>query len=254
MIPRRVYEHAKAHNWFAVAIDFLIVVLGVYIGIQVSNWNESRAAYGRETEFLRELRDEIVENNSALDARIAYTKLVIAAGERMSDFLVASDPCADNCERVLIDAFHSSQRWTSGAIDVVALEMFRQGLPRSTELKKRVRSYYQADDGSERDFSDAGLYRERVRRILTIARQQALWRDCFRFTSSTEEIVTDCSAGATPEEAQREAGALREAAGLRDDLNYWIGQTTVWLAAFEDQARQGQSLLAAIDEELERRQ
>ena len=41
MILRRVAEHVKAQNWFAVAIDFVIVVVGVFIGIQVSNWNEA---------------------------------------------------------------------------------------------------------------------------------------------------------------------------------------------------------------------
>jgi hypothetical protein len=161
--------------------------------------------------------------------------------------------CGDDCERIVIDAFHSSQRWANELLDVVASEMSRQGLPRSTELKKKIRSYYQTDNGSERDFVEAGLYRERVRRILPIARQQALWRECFRFDSSTEEIVRDCSTGATPEEARRDAEALLAAADLRDDLNYWTGQNLTWLAVFEEQARQGQALLAAIDEELERR-
>jgi len=42
MILRRVTEHVKAQNWLAVGIDFLIVVVGVFIGIQVANWNEGR--------------------------------------------------------------------------------------------------------------------------------------------------------------------------------------------------------------------
>lgn len=44
MILRRITEHVKAQNWFAVAIDFVIV--GVFIGIQVSNWNAARADQG----------------------------------------------------------------------------------------------------------------------------------------------------------------------------------------------------------------
>lgn len=32
MIPRRVYEHVKAHNWFAVGVDLAVVVLGLLIG------------------------------------------------------------------------------------------------------------------------------------------------------------------------------------------------------------------------------
>ena len=41
MILRRVAEHVQAQNWFAVALDFLIVVVGVFVGIEVANWNEA---------------------------------------------------------------------------------------------------------------------------------------------------------------------------------------------------------------------
>ena len=41
MILRRVMEHVKSQNWTAVAVDFLIVVVGVFIGIQLGNWNDA---------------------------------------------------------------------------------------------------------------------------------------------------------------------------------------------------------------------
>lgn len=42
MILRSVMKHVRDQNWFAVGLDFLIVVVGVFIGIQVANWNEAR--------------------------------------------------------------------------------------------------------------------------------------------------------------------------------------------------------------------
>lgn len=42
MILRRITQHVKEQNWFAVWLDFLIVVLGVFLGIQIGNWNETR--------------------------------------------------------------------------------------------------------------------------------------------------------------------------------------------------------------------
>ena len=42
MILRSVTKHIKDQNWFAVGLDFLIVVVGVFIGIQVANWNEEQ--------------------------------------------------------------------------------------------------------------------------------------------------------------------------------------------------------------------
>ena len=39
MAIRRFRQHISDHNWFAVAVDLAIVVVGVFLGIQASNWN-----------------------------------------------------------------------------------------------------------------------------------------------------------------------------------------------------------------------
>ena len=40
MLLRRVISHVRKQEWTAIGIDFVIVVVGVVMGIQVSNWNE----------------------------------------------------------------------------------------------------------------------------------------------------------------------------------------------------------------------
>lgn len=55
MLLRRVIDHVSAQNWTAVGIDFVIVVVGVFIGIQVSNWNGTLADRREEARFLRAL-------------------------------------------------------------------------------------------------------------------------------------------------------------------------------------------------------
>ena len=47
MILRRITEAFRRQDWFTVAIETLIVVLGVFLGLQVNNWNEARAAEAR---------------------------------------------------------------------------------------------------------------------------------------------------------------------------------------------------------------
>ncbi|MGJ8664660.1 MAG: hypothetical protein ACSHWU_13470 [Marinicella sp.] len=42
MLLRRITKHVSEQNWFAVFIDFIIVVVGVFIGIQVANWNDEK--------------------------------------------------------------------------------------------------------------------------------------------------------------------------------------------------------------------
>ena len=67
MLLRRITEHVKDQNWFAVGIDFFIVVVGVFIGLQVSNWNDARSDARTERALLERLHEEISEMQ-ALDA------------------------------------------------------------------------------------------------------------------------------------------------------------------------------------------
>jgi hypothetical protein len=74
MILRRITEHVRAQNWFAVAIDFVIVVVGVFVGIQVSNWNASRVERAQEQATLVRLVEdyrELIERGDAYLARSA---------------------------------------------------------------------------------------------------------------------------------------------------------------------------------------
>ncbi len=59
MILRRLTEHVKAQNWFAVGLDFLIVVVGVFVATQVANWNAARIERELERAYLVRLHDEI---------------------------------------------------------------------------------------------------------------------------------------------------------------------------------------------------
>ena len=59
MLLRRVTKHVRNQNWFAVFVDFFIVVVGVFIGIQVANWNESIKAKQDEKAYLERIHGDI---------------------------------------------------------------------------------------------------------------------------------------------------------------------------------------------------
>jgi hypothetical protein len=42
MIIRRISGHLREQNWTAITIEFVLLVVGVFLGIQVANWNEVR--------------------------------------------------------------------------------------------------------------------------------------------------------------------------------------------------------------------
>jgi len=59
MLLRRISTHVKDQNWFAVGVDFIIVVLGVFMGLQVSNWNDTRADRTLRSEYLTQLTEDL---------------------------------------------------------------------------------------------------------------------------------------------------------------------------------------------------
>ena len=48
----------RDQNWFAIGIDFTIVVFGVFIGLQVANWNEQRQLRLSDNALLERLQGD----------------------------------------------------------------------------------------------------------------------------------------------------------------------------------------------------
>jgi len=59
MILRRVIAHFRKQEWTAIAIDFVIVIMGVFIGIQVANWNAARADRATANRHLAEIAADL---------------------------------------------------------------------------------------------------------------------------------------------------------------------------------------------------
>lgn len=72
MILRRVIEHVKAQNWTAIFLDFVIVVAGVFIGIQSANWNQYAGERRAEREYLAQLRGDLQNIQKEVTAQIAF--------------------------------------------------------------------------------------------------------------------------------------------------------------------------------------
>jgi len=68
MLLRRVIEHFREQEWTAIFLDFLIVVVGVFVGLQVNNWNEARRERAKEAFAIAALRSDF----QALDFSVSH--------------------------------------------------------------------------------------------------------------------------------------------------------------------------------------
>jgi len=69
MILRRVIEHFRKQEWTAIFLDFVIVVAGVFVGLQVNNWNAARIERAAEVGYLTAMKEDVafsIENLETL--------------------------------------------------------------------------------------------------------------------------------------------------------------------------------------------
>ncbi|WP_370366635.1 MULTISPECIES: hypothetical protein [Alphaproteobacteria] len=67
MILRRFIQHVREQNWFAVGLDFAIVVAGVFLAVQIGNWSEAVQERSRFAAQLDALELEYREHELRID-------------------------------------------------------------------------------------------------------------------------------------------------------------------------------------------
>jgi hypothetical protein len=101
MILQRLATSIRKQDWFTVLIETLIVVLGVFLGLQVNNWNQARD--DRQTEKIMLVRlasdfEQIVETQAQYLARVESAR---AGAETLLQRAAAGDlpeETADLCD------------------------------------------------------------------------------------------------------------------------------------------------------------
>lgn len=69
MLLRRIGADIKKQDWFAVSLDLVVVVLGIFIALQATEWNIERLNRIEEDKYLTRLLDDFTQSiNSNQDA------------------------------------------------------------------------------------------------------------------------------------------------------------------------------------------
>ncbi len=231
MILRRVTAHFRNQEWAAVAIDFVIVVLGVVIGIQVSNWNEGRVLRERERIHLEQLLIDL-ESDRVTGARgVAAANRIDDAADAVLAVLEGTPQAAAISDadlmRHLLEAGYAYLPQGNPTTYNEMISTGALGLMQSVELKRALGEYYRsASMGRQWDVllrEEQYAYLAAIRGLLT--RKQFSWARANvgarpEFTSpppAFDRVEFLARARSRPEivDSLRSMGAVQER--LRDD-------------------------------------
>ena len=104
---RHVIVHLRRQDWTAVFIELVVVVVGVFIGVQASNWNEQRETDQKAAIFSERLKADLREEAWGYAMNIGYFDQVQTNARRAADALTGRIPLSD--EALLIAAYRATQ-------------------------------------------------------------------------------------------------------------------------------------------------
>lgn len=96
MILARLSRAVRTQNWFAVILEFVIVIAGVVIGFQITAWNQDRADRETERVYLERLHEDMVRSVCAIQSDVSAVNNWRTRAQRTLDALLTNDPDAVN--------------------------------------------------------------------------------------------------------------------------------------------------------------
>ena len=254
MIYKRFAANLRAQNWFAIGIEFGIVVAGVFVGTQVSNWNAERLEKRETQRMLAQLKP----NLQSLTDYYSSARTYYATTRRYATTAFAGwrrDPAVSDADFV-ITAYQASQiigiaTNSSSWSTVLGADQLRKIEDPDTRYQL---SFLMSADYSIIDVSSVDTpYRQNVRRWIPIDMQDAIRARCGDRPAANNALTTilpaTCDVKLDAKEAANAAAILRAHPELVQDLQWHMAAEAALIAnlgAFEHSTGKLQRLIGAI--------
>ena len=155
MILRRLVDNLKHQHWTGVCIELAIVVLGVFIGMQVSNWNEERRDRALAQQYLERLREDFVLSIKGAEDNIGYpdeqAQLASLMLDRLRECRLDESQRADFASGVYLLGRLEPQTLTRGTIDELR-STGRIGIISNIKLRQALANIVQKQERSAQVF------------------------------------------------------------------------------------------------------
>jgi len=225
---RRFRERMKAQDWFGVGIELLIVAIGVFLGMQVSNWNDDRVAHERGQAYRAQIVADVQTNERELSiltdyygqvrqhALAALAALDRAPGPGDAQFVVDAFQATQILPRPLTRSGFDEAR-SSGAFENVG----------SSEQRRFISDYYLSLDSIAASIGHTMPYRDLVRARVSVMVQEKVQAACGDRSDTSRFTVVlpaSCAPNLTGAEVAQAAQMVRATPGILDALTRQISE------------------------------
>jgi hypothetical protein len=225
----------RAYDWTAALIELLIVVVGILIALQVSNWNQDRLDRSRAEGYYRRLHAELMADQRNIDHTLAFWKVVSAYGQAAIANGESGQRVGGSNWKTVLAWYQAGQLMPFELQSTTYTEMRDGGglvLIDQESLRKELAGYYQlSGTGITANILRLDpVYRVQIRGLTPWHVQQYIWSKCFRQGSggnaANQELI-DCPSPISEEEAAAILDTYRHSDTLLQNLRSWMSTLSV---------------------------
>lgn len=252
MAARKLVARLREHDWLAALIELAIVVLGILIALQVSNWNQARVDHARADRYYARLHADMLTDLSSIADATAFWAQVTKYGEQAMAYSEHGTRVQDSNWKTLLAYYQASQLYPFELADTTFVEMRASSdltLISDEGLRKRIADYYRiAGTGVRGDILRHNpIYRTQIRGLTPWHVQQYIWNNCFRQSRGVQQVLLDCKAPISEEEAATILASYQRDPTLLQNLRAWMSLVQVSGIVVSGIQGETRALATAID-------
>lgn len=258
MFFRRLAVQLARQNWLAIGIEFGIVVAGVFVGTQVSNWNSDRLEQRRALGYLARIEANLKDDLDAMQASVEYWTEVIAYGEDAIAYADQGRLVGGSRWRTVL-AFYQASQLSTYRIDDTTYQELRSagdlGLLRGGKLSQALAGYYVTGPvpSSPHLVQYNPEYRTIVRSYTPIAVSDYIWDNCVTEAGKLGEgFNPECTSPIGEQEAQALLDRYVATPGLVPALRFWVSNQKVATRMVAASQKDAEALLALVQSQMSR--
>lgn len=259
MRATRLATRLRNYDWAAAFIELMIVVVGILIALQVSNWNENRLDRARADSYYRRLHSELLADTQNIDNALKFWGKVSDYGQAAIGS-AESNELVDNSQwKTLLAWYQASQLMPFELEDATYSEMRSSGgmaLVDDEDLRKRLADYYKLSGTgiTANILRHDPAYRVQVRGLTPWHVQQYIWKNCFLQVgggNATNQVLMDCPTPISETDAAAILDTYRRSDTLIENLRALM--STLSVSTMVLRATRGDTVALAVEVEKARR-
>jgi hypothetical protein len=253
MQPARFVQRLRDHDWMAAAIELVIVIAGILIALQVSNFNQDRIDRARGNDYLRRIHADLRSDLANLASTRRFWSQVAAYQAAALAHHARGQLVQGSQWKTLLAYYQASQIRPFELEDTSFAEMRDAGdlgLIRDERLRVGLARYYRLGGmGIQAQIlRHDPVYRVQVRGLVPTEVQAYIWTHCYEQLEGTDQRLIDCASPIPESEAASILATLRASDSLLQNLRYWNTWLRVSTFVIDDAGKSARALDAQLSQ------